>query len=246
MSGNPRTMAELQHNGDLTGVADELTLLARRASPYQLIEIVRHPVYGAQLILDHDLQISESDFAYNTALCAAVMTLPACRHIAILGGGDGGVLNELLRAGERTGKRAECVTMVDIDADVMALCERFMPTFCGNAFRHANAQIIVGDALAWLEQARELDAVIYDLTMDPIRDDMTRPEFIRHWLAAVKQALRPGGVISLQACGDNEPERETLLTELRHSIDDQFRDRREQEVMIPSFGEHWTFMAAWN
>lgn len=239
-------MTATHHNGDLTAVADEPTLLARRESPYQLIEVVRHPVYGAQLILDHDLQISESDFAYNTAISAAVMTLPACRHIAILGGGDGGVLNELLRAGERTGKLAERITMVDIDAEVMDLCERFMPTFCGSAFRHPNAEIIRGDALDWLERAHELDAVIYDLTMDPVRGDLKRPEFIRHSLATIKRTLRAGGVVSLQACGENDPERETLLTELRHGIDNQFRDRREQEVMIPSYGEHWTFMAAWN
>lgn len=246
MSGNPQTMAELRHNGDLTGGADELTLLARHASPYQLIEMARHPLYGVQLILDHDLQISESDFAYNTAISAAVMTLPACRHIAILGGGDGGVLNELLRAGERTGKLAERITMIDIDADVMALCERFMPTFCGNAFRHPNAEIIAGDALDWLDKAHELDAVIYDLTMDPVRGDRSRPAFIRQVLTAVKTALRTGGVVSLQACGEHDPERATLVKELREGIDDQFRDRREQEVMIPSYGEHWTFMAAWN
>ncbi len=239
-------MTALHHNGDLPAVADELTLLARRESPYQVIELVRHPVYGAQLILDHDLQISESDFAYNTAMTAAVMTLSACRHIGILGGGDGGVLNELLRAGERTGKLAKRITMVDIDADVMELCERFMPTFCGNAFRHPHVEVIVGDALAWLEQAQELDAVIYDLTMEPVRGDMSRAEFMRHWLTAVQKALRPGGVVSLQACGENDAEREALLRELRGSIDDHFRDRREQEVMIPSYGEHWTFMAAWN
>lgn len=239
-------MSKLQHNGDLSGVEGELKVLARRQSPYQWIEIVDHPVYGAQLLLDHDLQISESDFVYNTALAAPAMTLPQWDHIGILGGGDGGVLNELLRAGERTGKPLGRITMVDIDADVMTLCERFMPTFCGSAFRHPRAEVIVGDALAWLEQARDLDAVIYDLTMDPVREDMTRPEFIRYWLAAVHQALRPGGTVSLQACGENEPERELLLGELRAGLDDQFHDRREQKVMVPSYGEHWTFMAAWN
>jgi spermidine synthase/spermine synthase len=238
-------MKELRHNGDLSGVQGELTVLARRQSPYQWIEIVQHPVYGAQLILDGDLQISESDFAYNTALAAPVMTLARRDHVAILGGGDGGVLNELLRAGERTGKPVDRITMVDIDADVMTLCEDLMPTFCGSAFRHPRAEVIAGDALSWLEQAENLDAVIYDLTMDPVRDDMTRSQFIRYWLNAVHRALRPDGVVSLQACGENEPERESLLGELRTVLDDQFQDRREQEVMVPSYGEHWTFMAAW-
>lgn len=237
-------MTELQHNGDLSGVGDDLECLARRKTRWQLVEILRHPVYGAQLLIDHDLQISESDFAYNTAMTAPVLTLPECRRAAILGGGDGGVLNELLRACDRAGKTLEQVTLVDIDGEVLELCERFMPAFCGDAFRDPRAEVIVGDAFAWLEQARELDAVIYDLTMEPVRDNISRQDFIHEILAGVARALRPGGVISMQACGEREPERDTLLAEIRAGLDEQFRDRQEQEVIIPSYGELWTFMAA--
>lgn len=70
--------------------------LERCQTRRQLVEIRRHPVYGNQLIIDRDLQISESDAAYNTAMIAPLLKLADCRQVAILGGGDGGVLHEFI------------------------------------------------------------------------------------------------------------------------------------------------------
>jgi spermidine synthase len=237
-------MTELLHNGDLQGLDAPPRVLARRRTPWQLVEIVHHPVYGAQLLIDHDLQISESDFAYNAAMTAPLLTLDECRRVAILGGGDGGVLNEVIRSCERTGKPLESVTLVDIDGEVMHLCEQYMPTFCGNAFRHPLARIHQGDALAWIGEARDLDAVIYDLTMEPVRDDTTRGEFIAGILSNINDSLRPGGVISLQAFGEWQTDRDVLREELYSGLDRCFSDRTVQQVIIPSYGELWTFMSA--
>lgn len=127
-------MNAVKHNGDLRGVKRPLEVLARRRTGWQLVEIVRHPVYGNQLLIDHDLQISEADFAYSTDMTAPVLTLARCRRAAILGGGDGGVLDELLRACDRAGKGLEQATLVDIDGEVVDLCRQWMTVSCGNAF----------------------------------------------------------------------------------------------------------------
>lgn len=237
-------MKELQHNGDLRGVAEPLEVLARRQTDWQLVEVVHHPVYGNQLLIDHDLQISEADFAYNTAMTAPVLTLERCHRAAILGGGDGGVLHELLLACDRAGKDLEAVTMVDIDGEVVELCRRHMPVLCGDAFDDPRADVRIGDAFAWIEQARELDAVLYDLTMEPVREGISRREFIGEILSKIQASLRPGGVISMQACGEQEPQRKQLLHQIAAGLDEWFTDRSEQQVMIPSYGELWTFMAA--
>lgn len=237
-------MTELQHNGDLRGVSEPLEVLVRRRTEWQLVEIVRHPVYGNQLLIDHDLQVSEADFAYNTAMTAPALTLEHCRRAAILGGGDGGVLRELLLACDRAGKGLERVTLVDIDGEVVELCRRHMPVLCGDAFEDPRADVRIGDAFAWIEQARDLDAVIYDLTMEPVRGGISRREFIGEILSKIQTSLRPGGVISIQACGEQEPQRELLLEEIAAGLDERFTDRSEQQVMIPSYGELWTFMAA--
>lgn len=219
--------------------------LALRESPWQRIEILQHPIHGNQLVIDGDLQISESDLAYNTAMTAPLLTLPECRRVAILGGGDGGVLNKLLLAFDRLDKPLERVTLIDIDAEVIELCRHWLPRLCGEAFEDPRAEVIVGDAFAWLDEVRGLDAVIYDLTMDPVREGVSRPDFIQEILEKIHAALRPGGVVSLQACGEWQPDRARLLAELREGLDARFSERQEQVVMVPSYEELWTFMAAW-
>jgi len=219
-------------------------LVATRDSGWQRIEIRRHPVHGHQLVIDGDLQISESDYAYGSALVAPLLTLASCRRVAILGGGDGGVLYELLSAFDRLDRRLDGVTLIDIDADVIESCKHWMPRLCHTAFDDARAEVICGDAFAWLEQASELDAVIYDLTLDPVREGVSRNAFIQEIIEQVHRALRPGGVLTMQACGEWLADRDELLAELRSSFDDAFVDREEQLVTVPSYGEKWTFMTA--
>lgn len=220
------------------------TLLESRQSDWQLIEIYEHPDYGKQLVIDHDLQISESDFAYNTAMAAPLLALPECNEVAILGGGDGGVMNEILTSFDRLDKTLNQVTLIDIDGDVINLCKRYMPRFCGEAFEDPRSDVIVGDAFGWIEQAQGLDAVVYDLTMNPVREGVTRNVFMQDILDKIHCSLRPGGVLSLQACGEWQEDREELLSELHINLNERFAGLLEQVLVIPSFGEMWTFLAA--
>jgi spermidine synthase/spermine synthase len=222
----------------------EAELVDARDSDWQRIEIRRHPVYGHQLVIDGDLQISESDFAYGSALVAPVLTLASCRRVAILGGGDGGVLSELLVACDRLSRPLETVTLIDIDGAVIELCREWMPRLCHAAFDDPRAEVMVGDAFAWLANASALDAVIYDLTLDPVREGVSRNAFIREILDQVERALRPGGVVTMQACGEWVADREQLLAELRTRFDESFVAREEQLVTVPSYGEKWTFITA--
>lgn len=216
-------------------------LLERVQSPHQRIEIVRHPVYGHQLYIDGDLQISACDRAYNIAMIAPIISAGGCRRVAILGGGDGGVLHDLLRTAEITGQPPERVTLIDIDGEVLRLSRRYLRPLCADAFDHPRAAVIVGDAFAYIHRARELDAVIYDLTMDPVRTGQTRSAFIAEILGEIARALRPGGILSMQCGGENDGD---LQTEIRAVVARHFTDIVEQRVLVPSYEELWTFLAA--
>lgn len=228
----------------------EAELVAEQHSAFQQVQIFHHPNYGHQLVIDGDLQISESDTAYNTAMVAPLLTLDQCRNIAILGGGDGGVLQETLNSLAPPQGQLQKATMIEIDHTVTDLCQLYMPSLCGNCFTHDCADVQVGDAFAFIEQARDLDGVIYDLTMDPVRDDQQRDEFIEEILGNIARSLRPGGIVSMQCCGqyeedpDKEQDRLTLLEQIRDVTDHHFQGVIEQQVYIPSFHEMWTFIAA--
>lgn len=218
-------------------------LLNSSQSDWQLVEIYQHPVYGNQLWIDRDLQISESDLAYNTAMTAPLLTLPVCERVAILGGGDGGVMNTLLQQSDLLGRELEQVTLIDIDATVIELSQRYLPRLCGEAFADPRSEVIVGDAFGWVEAARDLDAVIYDLTMEPVSEKTERADFMEAILGSIHQSLKPGGVLSLQACGALQPEREHWLGELKEHLEARFGPVYEQQVMVPSYGELWTFLS---
>lgn len=225
-------------------------LLADEYTPLQHVLLGRHPRFGAQLFLDDDLQISESDTAYGVAMASPLLELPRPARIAILGGGDGGVLCELLRTLDPIDAQPSEVTLVEIDERVIALSREHLPALCGDAFDSPQAHIVIGDAFAWIAQARGLDAVIYDLTMDPVRKGQSRAAFIGGIVGHMARALRPGGILSMQCCGhglrdaDDRATRRDLLPLIRAAVDAHFQDRCEQSVLVPSYRDLWTFLSA--
>ncbi len=226
------------------------SLLADEFTPLQHILIGRHPRFGAQLFLDGDLQISESDTAYGVAMASPLLELRRPARIAILGGGDGGVLCELLRTIEPLDAEPSRITLVEIDQRVIDLSRQHLPALAGDAFDSPHAEIVVGDAFAWIARARDLDAVIYDLTMDPVRESQSRAAFIAGMIAHIARALRPGGILSMQCCGHglrdaaDRATRREVLPLIRQAVDDHFQDRCEQGVLVPSYRDLWTFLSA--
>ena len=225
-------------------------ILADEHTPYQHVVVTRHPRYGGQLYLDDDLQIAEADTAYGVAMASPLLALRRLDRVAILGGGDGGVLNELIRTLEPRDARPAELTLIEIDARVMALSREHLPALCGEAFDSPHARVVTGDAFAWIAAARDLDAVIYDLTMDPVREGQTRAQFIAGIIGHIARALRPGGVLSMQCCGHGREDtadratRREVLPLIRAAVDEHFTDRCEQDVLVPSYRDLWTFLSA--
>src|SRR5690606_25368600 len=124
--------------------------------------------------LDDDLQISESDTAYGVAMTSPLLELERPARVAILGGGDGGVLNELLRTFAPLDAVPSELTMVEIDRRVMELSREHLPALCGDDFGSRRGNIVVAAAFAWIGPARGLGAVICALPMDPGREGQSR------------------------------------------------------------------------
>ncbi len=219
-------------------------------SQFQRIEIAQHPVYGDQLWIDGDLQISVSDHAYNVAMISPLLSHGNLEYVCILGGGDGGVLYELLLSAERNGLPLKKATLVDIDGQVVDLSKKYLSDFCGNAFEHHNTEIIIGDAFAYLHRANRLDAIIYDLTMDPIREESDRRKYIGDVIKAISDSLNAGGMLSMQVCGEKEHDpmlsmpRTEYIEILTAEVMKHFAGYVLQNVFIPSFEEAWTFLTA--
>ena len=94
------------------------------------------------------------------------------KEILILGGGDGGLLHELLK------ENPKFVTMVDIDKYVMKYCQLYLKGACGNSldsYIGSNYRVMIGDCVEYMkmciEQNISFDYVFNDLTDIPISDE---------------------------------------------------------------------------
>lgn len=228
------------------------TRIEKHTSDFQNIEIYQHPSFGHQLIIDGDLQISSSDLAYQVSMTAPLIgNIPTNSKVAILGGGDGGVLNQLLEHHDLGHLNLDKATMIDIDEMVIELCKKHLSTLNQKISNHSQAEVIVGDAFAYLAaQENSLDAIIYDLTMTPINATQSQEAFTCETLTQIARALKPTGVLSMQVCGlqEHEPVLVEQANFLQHFVPslckELFIESNTQQVLIPSFEMPWLFQFA--
>ena len=138
--------------------------LHRETSKYQDIEILEHEQFGRVLVLDGYVQACQADeFIYHEM--AVHVPLLGYRHgkasVLIVGGGDGGILREVL-----VHDFVESVTMVEIDRRVIELSNRFL-NIQGD-YHDPRVTLRIEDAATFVDAAiidrKTFDLIILDLT----------------------------------------------------------------------------------
>uniref|UniRef100_A0A1I8IPL5 PABS domain-containing protein n=1 Tax=Macrostomum lignano TaxID=282301 RepID=A0A1I8IPL5_9PLAT len=146
-------------------------LVEDRQTKYQNVKIYWSEVHGHAMFLDDDIMLAEKDQEPYTRVLLGLETGKPARNcyadkeILILGGGDGGVICELLK------QQPRMVTMVEIDSTVVQLCAKYMRGACEDALdtlEGPNKKIIIGDCLDHLHECiqsgKKYDYIINDLT----------------------------------------------------------------------------------
>jgi spermidine synthase len=206
-------------------------------SAWQEIKVIDNPTFGRMLFLDQELQIAESDAIYHQTLVGPLQPYAPAR-VAILGGGDGGTLHCLLQQIPALKE----VAVLEIDPAVVAVAQVHLQPLCGDAFEDPRTALCYGDACALLANFADLDAVIGDLTTAPeIHSHQAWDVYAERLVGAMAQALRPGGMVSLQVGSAFEQARHIQLTAL---LQRHFEAVRCEAVFIPSFCERWMFLTA--
>jgi len=159
----------------------------------QHLVIFDNALFGRMMTLDGITQVTARDeFIYHEMMThVPILAHGRARHVLIIGGGDGGILREVVRHKD-IGK----VTMVEIDPAVTEFAKAHMPQVSAGAFDDPRLELIFADGAKFVEQTGDsYDVVIVDST-DPIGpgEVLFREEFYR----AVKARLTPGGVLVTQ------------------------------------------------
>lgn len=182
-------------------------VLAQRRTAHQEMAVVETGAYGRALVLDGKWQSSTGDeFLYHEPLVQPACVLHgAPRRALVLGGGEGAALRELLRW-----RSVERAVMVDLDGEVVEACREHLPSLHAGAFDDPRVELRIGDARAFVEEARapggeRFDVVISDLS-DPIEGGPAAALFTRELFEAMRALLAEGGLLALQAGGQAPPE----------------------------------------
>ncbi|XP_017273597.1 spermine synthase [Kryptolebias marmoratus] len=216
-------------------------------SAYQNIKIMHSKQYGNILVLDGDVNLAESDIAYTRAITGNGKESYAGKEVLILGGGDGGILAELVK------QKPKMIIMVEIDQKVIDGCKMHMRKTCGNTLdtlRGDCYQILIEDCVPllrkYVQEGRTFDYVINDLTAIPIS---TEPEdsmweFLRLILDLSMCVLDPKGKYFTQGNSVNMTEALSLYEEQLGKLSCPV-DFRKEVVCVPSYLEQWVFYTAW-
>lgn len=167
--------------------------LFRKKTAFQKIQIFDSHRFKKVLMLDNIVQTTEVDeFIYHEMMAHVPLFLhDNPQNVLIIGGGDGGVLREVLK---HPVKRA---VMVEIDEEVIKACEKIMPALSGGAFRDARAEIVVDDGIKFVRaHQNEFDVVIVD-SSDPIGS--ARGLFSYGFYSDIKKCLMKNGAAIFQS-----------------------------------------------
>jgi spermidine synthase len=208
-------------------------------SPFQQIAVVRSPVFGKMLVIDGDTQSAQSDERiYHETLVHPALAGAADRgNVLIVGGGEGATLREALRCTD-----VKRVTMVDIDGQVVDVAKRFLPEWSAGAFEDARANVVIGDALAYMrDHDGRYGAIVSDLT-EPLEDSPSHPLFNDDVFALIKSRLLPGGVYALQASTAGV-HNAALHCKMARTLRKHYAHVASYFTHVPAFDTDWAFLA---
>ena len=208
-------------------------------SDFQQVAVISTPVFGKMLILDGDTQSSQGDEKiYHETLVHPAMAGAADRsEVLILGGGEGATLREVLR--HPAVKRC---TMVDIDGLVVDLSKKYLPEWADGAFDDPRANVIIGDALAYMREHNEQYGVIVSDLTEPLEDSPSNILFNEDVFKLIKSRLAPGGIYVLQA-STAAFHNYSLHAKMSRTLRRHYSHVTSFFTYVPAFDTDWAFLA---
>lgn len=171
-------------------------LLEYRQTGYQELAVLETEQFGRMLALDGIIQTTEVDEpSYHEMIVHVPMTThPRPRRVAVVGGGDGGSIREVLKH-----PSVEEAVLIEIDPEVIEASKRWLPSL-SSALEEDRVQVVAADGREYMARVAKgelprFDVVVVDST-DPIR--AATGLFSEQFYREVREALNPDGILVAQ------------------------------------------------
>ena len=208
---------------------------------YQRVEIIETTPFGRCLVLDGRTQSSEADeFVYHETLVQPALTaLEEPRSVFIAGGGEGATAREVL-----SHRTVERVVMVDLDREVVELCQEYLPNHHQGALQDPRLELVYADAWGYLEATRErFDLLVMDIP-DPLEGGPAYLLFTQEFYSLAQTRLNPGGLMVVQAGPCGPLNYQETFTAVHNTMVNVFPAVFPYRCYVPSFGSPWGFIIA--
>ena len=206
--------------------------VTRTHTPYQVLEMMDTPSFGRVMRLDGCFMTSERDeFFYHECMAhPAAIAHPAPRRALIVGGGDGGLAEELLKHATM-----ERVVLAELDEAVIRASQAQLQAVHRNVWDDPRLHLRIGDGMAFIDSTDErFDLLLLDLT-DPDTPAGSLYEPVA--LQRMQRVLAPGGALVLHLGSPVfHPER---VQAIASSLRGVFPQVHCYGVYVPLYGAYW-------
>ncbi|KIJ45926.1 hypothetical protein M422DRAFT_29570 [Sphaerobolus stellatus SS14] len=162
-------------------------------SQYQDVLVFESETFGNVLVLDGVIQVTERDeFSYQEMIAhIPLASHPNPKRVLVIGGGDGGVVREVLKH-----ESVEEVVLCDIDEVDIRVSKQYLP-YMLSLLTSLRVTVFVGDGFKFLADNKSTYDVIITDSSDPVGP--AQALFEMPYFQLLYNALTPGGHISTQA-----------------------------------------------
>lgn len=168
-------------------------ILFEHQTTHQHLVIFENSQFGRVMALDGIIQTTTRDecIYHEMMVHVPVLAHGAAKKILIIGGGDGGILREVVKH-----KTVTDITMIEIDAAVVEMSKEFLPSISNGAFDDSRLNLVIADGMDYVKNCTEkFDVIITDST-DPIGPGEIL--FTDDFYSAAKNCLDKDGIITSQ------------------------------------------------
>lgn len=201
---------------------------------FQKLDMIETEEFGNMLVLDGMVMTTKKDeFVYHEMV--AHVPLFTHRHpeqVLVVGGGDGGVIREVLK--HPTVKKA---TLVEIDGKVIEYSKKFLPEIAGE-LDNPRVEVIVGDGFMHIaESQNKYDVIMVDST-EPVGPAVNL--FTKGFYAGISKALKDDGLFVAQT--DNPWFKADLIRDVQRDVKEIFPIVKLYIANVPTYPSGlWTF-----
>ncbi|GAE31268.1 spermidine synthase [Halalkalibacter hemicellulosilyticus] len=201
---------------------------------FQQLDMIETEEFGNMLVLDGMVMTTEKDeFVYHEMVAhVPLFTHPNPKRVLVVGGGDGGVIREVLKH-----PSVEKATLVEIDGKVVEYSKKYLPTIAG-ALEDSRVDVQIDDGFMHIAKAEnEYDVIMVDST-EPVGPAVKL--FEKGFYEGISRALKEDGIFVAQT--DNPWFHGELISQVYRDVQEIFPITNLYTANIPTYPSGlWTF-----